>query len=93
MDVADSVLDLIGGTPLVRLRQIGADLPCPVVAKLETTNPGGSVKDRPALSMIEAAEARGELKPGGRSSSRRAVTPELASRSSLRSVATDASSS
>ena len=65
MDVADSVLDLIGGTPLVRLRQIGADLPCPVVAKLETTNPGGSVKDRPALSMIEAAEARGELKPGG----------------------------
>ena len=65
MDIADSVLDLIGDTPLVRLRQIGADLPCPVLAKLETTNPGGSVKDRPALAMIEAAEKRGELKPGG----------------------------
>lgn len=65
MDIADSVLDLIGHTPLVRLRQIGADLPCPVVAKIETTNPGGSVKDRPALTMIEAAERRGDLKPGG----------------------------
>ncbi|MDH3226179.1 MAG: pyridoxal-phosphate dependent enzyme, partial [Thermoleophilia bacterium] len=47
MEIADSVLDLIGNTPLVRLRQVGAGLPCPVVAKLETTNPGGSVKDRP----------------------------------------------
>ena len=65
MEIADSVLDLIGNTPMVRLRQVGADLPCPVVAKLETTNPGGSSKDRPALSMIEAAEASGELKPGG----------------------------
>jgi cystathionine beta-synthase len=65
MEIADSVLDLIGRTPLVRLRQVGADLPCPVVAKLETTNPGGSVKDRPALTMIEAAEKSGELQPGG----------------------------
>ena len=65
MRVADSVLELIGNTPLVRLRQVGADLPCPVLAKLETTNPGGSVKDRPALTMIEAAEKRGDLKPGG----------------------------
>ena len=65
MRAADSVLELIGNTPLVRLRQVGADLPCPVLAKLETTNPGGSVKDRPALTMIEAAEKRGDLKPGG----------------------------
>ncbi len=65
MDVADSVLELIGETPLVRLRQIGSVLPCPVLAKLETSNPGGSVKDRPALAMIEAAEQRGDLKPGG----------------------------
>jgi cystathionine beta-synthase len=65
MDVADSVLDMIGETPLVRLRQVGADLLCPVLAKVETTNPGGSVKDRPALTMIEAAERCGDLKPGG----------------------------
>lgn len=65
MEIADSVLELIGETPMVRLRQVGADLACPVVAKLETTNPGGSSKDRAALSMIEAAEASGELKPGG----------------------------
>ena len=65
MEIADSVLDLIGETPLVRLKRVGEGLPCPVVAKLETTNPGGSVKDRPALRMIEAAEASGELQPGG----------------------------
>ena len=65
MKIAESVLDLIGGTPLVQLRRIAAELPCSVVAKVETTNPGGSVKDRPALAMIEAAERRGDLKPGG----------------------------
>jgi cystathionine beta-synthase len=65
MDIADSVLDLIGNTPMVRLRRLGRDLPCPVVAKLETTNPGGSVKDRPAVAMIDAAEREGLLKPGG----------------------------
>ena len=59
------MLDLIGDTPMVRLRQVTADLACPVVAKLETTNPGGSVKDRPAVAMIDAAERSGELKPGG----------------------------
>ena len=47
MDVADSLLDLVGNTPMVRLDRIGRDLPCPLVAKLETLNPGGSVKDRP----------------------------------------------
>jgi len=64
LDVAGSVLDLIGNTPLVRLQRIDADLPCPIVAKLESVNPGGSSKDRPAVTMIEAAEAEGLLKPG-----------------------------
>ena len=65
LDVAGSVLDLIGKTPMVRLPRVDAGLPCPIVAKLEVTNPGGSVKDRPAVTMIEAAEAEGLLKPGG----------------------------
>jgi cystathionine beta-synthase len=65
MEIADSVLDLIGNTPMVRLRRLAAGLPCPVVAKLETTNPGGSVKDRPAVAMIDAAEQAGLLRPGG----------------------------
>jgi cystathionine beta-synthase len=65
MEIADSVIDLIGNTPMVRLRQVGADLSCPVVAKVEMTNPGGSSKDRPALTMIDQAERDGLLKPGG----------------------------
>ncbi len=65
LDIAESVLDLIGKTPMVRLPQVGAGLSCPIIAKLEATNPGGSVKDRPAVTMIEAAEAEGLLKPGG----------------------------
>jgi cystathionine beta-synthase len=64
MEVADSVLALIGNTPLVRLDRIGRDLPCHLLAKLEYFNPGGSVKDRPALEMIDAAEAEGLLVPG-----------------------------
>src|SRR5919106_172628 len=65
MEVADSVLDLIGNTPLVRLPKIAADLDCDLIAKIETTNPGGSVKDRPAVAMIDAAERDGLLRPGG----------------------------
>ena len=65
MDVADSVLDLIGDTPLVRLKRVGRGLTCDLVAKMETTNPGGSVKDRPAVAMVDAAERDGLLKPGG----------------------------
>ncbi|HLY83937.1 MAG TPA: cystathionine beta-synthase [Acidimicrobiales bacterium] len=65
MEVADSLIDLFGNTPLVRLDRIGRDLPCHLLAKLEYLNPGGSVKDRPALAMIEAAEAAGTLRPGG----------------------------
>jgi cystathionine beta-synthase len=64
-EIADSPLDLIGNTPLVRLGRIAGHLSCQVVAKLETTNPGGSVKDRPAVAMIDAAERDGLLKPGG----------------------------
>ena len=65
MEVAGSLLDLVGGTPLVRLDRIGRDLSCHLLAKLEFLNPGGSVKDRPALAMIESAEAAGLLEPGG----------------------------
>jgi cystathionine beta-synthase len=65
---AESVLDLIGGTPLVRLssvtRDLGPDAPL-VLAKVEFLNPGGSVKDRIAVRMVDAAEASGALKPGG----------------------------
>jgi cystathionine beta-synthase len=69
MDYADSVLDLIGNTPLVRLDRTldrPADTHGPLVlAKIEYLNPGGSVKDRIARRMIDAAEASGALKPGG----------------------------
>jgi cystathionine beta-synthase len=65
MEVADSLLDLVGNTPMVRLRRVGAELDCDLIAKLEMFNPGGSVKDRPAIAMIDAAERDGLLKPGG----------------------------
>ena len=65
MKIADSVLDLIGGTPLVRLRRLPRAGGATIVAKLEARNPGGSVKDRTALAMIEDAERRGVLRPGG----------------------------
>ena len=60
-----TVLDLIGNTPLVRLQRIGIDTGATILAKLEYMNPGGSVKDRIGLRMIERAEADGKLKPGG----------------------------
>ncbi len=62
--IADSVLDLIGRTPLVRLGVLAPDGAAEVLAKLESQNPGGSVKDRIALSMVEAAERDGKIKPG-----------------------------
>ncbi len=65
MEVVDSLTDLIGNTPLVRLDRIGRGLDCHLLAKLEFLNPGGSVKDRVALAMIDAAEAAGLLKEGG----------------------------
>ncbi|HEV3268399.1 MAG TPA: cystathionine beta-synthase [Acidimicrobiales bacterium] len=64
MDVAESPLELIGHTPMVRLSAVGGDLKCDFIAKLETTNPGGSSKDRPALTMVLAAEQEGLLGPG-----------------------------
>jgi cystathionine beta-synthase len=63
--VYDNILDTIGWTPLVRLNRLANGLPCPVYAKLESFNPGGSVKDRIGLNMIEEAERSGRLKPGG----------------------------
>jgi cysteine synthase A len=63
--IADSVLDLIGRTPMVRLNRLPRPDSATVVAKLESGNPGGSVKDRIALAMIEDAERRGLLRPGG----------------------------
>jgi cysteine synthase len=62
--VADSVLDLVGGTPLVRLHRLPKPGSATVLAKVEAANPGGSIKDRIALAMVEDAERRGALKPG-----------------------------
>src|SRR6059036_2543279 len=65
MTIHTSVLELIGGTPLVRLNRLPKPGGATVVAKIESRNPGGSVKDRIALAMIEDAERTGALKPGG----------------------------
>ena len=62
---SESILDTVGHTPLVRLRKVARDLPCPVLAKLEFFNPGGSVKDRIGVAMVDAAVKDGRLKPGG----------------------------
>jgi cystathionine beta-synthase len=63
--ICDTILDAIGGTPMVRLNRITRDIPATILAKLETFNPGNSIKDRMALRMIEEAERSGALKPGG----------------------------
>ena len=63
-EILDTILDAVGNTPLVRLSRLAADTRTQVVAKVETLNPGGSVKDRIGLAMIEAAEAAGQLRPG-----------------------------
>ena len=65
MTKAENVLGLIGATPVVRLNRVVGENSAEVWGKLESANPGGSVKDRIALAMIEAAEESGELKPGG----------------------------
>ncbi len=65
MKINESLLDLIGQTPLLRLGNISKGLPCTLIGKLEMLNPGGSVKDRIGIRMIEAAEVRGDLRPGG----------------------------
>jgi cystathionine beta-synthase len=63
--VYDDILQTIGKTPLVYLQRISRDLPVPLYAKVETFNPGGSIKDRIAVNIIEEAERNGQLKPGG----------------------------
>ena len=64
-EIVDSILDTIGETPLVRLTRLDPTLTCRLVAKVEYFNPGGSIKDRVAVAMIEAAERDGRLQPGG----------------------------
>jgi cystathionine beta-synthase len=64
-EIKDSILDAIGETPLVRISRIGADVRPQLVAKVEMLNPGGSIKDRIAVGLIEAAEREGKLRPGG----------------------------
>ncbi len=65
MNIAENILDTIGNTPMVQLHKIGSDTPGRFFAKLEFFNPGGSVKDRMAKFIIEDAERKGLLKPGG----------------------------
>jgi cystathionine beta-synthase len=65
MKVYNNILETIGNTPLVRLNRLVKDIPAQVFAKVETTNPGNSVKDRMAVKMVEDAEKAGILKPGG----------------------------
>lgn len=65
MNYCENILETIGNTPLVKLHRVSAGLPCPVFAKVEFFNPGNSIKDRMALKMVDEAEKRGLLKPGG----------------------------
>ena len=65
VDIKESILDAVGDTPLVRLSRLGQSLRPQLVAKIEAFNPGGSIKDRAAIALIEAAEREGSLKPGG----------------------------
>jgi cystathionine beta-synthase len=65
MKIYNNILETIGNTPIVRINKLAKDIPAQVFAKVETTNPGNSVKDRMALKMIEDAEKSGLLKPGG----------------------------
>src|SRR3712207_9103485 len=64
-DIRDSILDTVGETPLIRLSRIGAGLAPQIVAKVEYFNPGGSIKDRVAIRLAEAAERDGRLRAGG----------------------------
>lgn len=65
MQYCNTILDTIGNTPMVKINKITKDIPALVLAKIETFNPGNSIKDRMALKMIEDAEKSGKLKPGG----------------------------
>ena len=63
-EILDTILDAVGNTPLVRLSRVGGGTRTPLVAKVESLNPGGSVKDRIGLAMLSAAEESGLLRPG-----------------------------
>ncbi|HRP60692.1 MAG TPA: pyridoxal-phosphate dependent enzyme, partial [Vicingus sp.] len=65
MKYYNNILETIGNTPLVKINSITKEIPALVLAKVETVNPGNSIKDRMALKMIEDAEKDGRLKPGG----------------------------
>ncbi|MCW9094697.1 MAG: pyridoxal-phosphate dependent enzyme, partial [Ignavibacteriaceae bacterium] len=65
MEFKNSIIEQIGNTPLIKLNRINKGLKPQIFAKLESANPGGSVKDRIGFNMIADAEKRGELKPGG----------------------------
>ena len=65
MRYANSLLELVGNTPMVKLNRLGADVPCQIFVKIEYVNPGGSVKDRIGIQLIEDAEKEGLIKPGG----------------------------
>lgn len=63
--VYNSILETIGNTPLVKLNKVTSTLPCPVYAKVDSFNPGNSIKDRMAIKMLDVAEEKGLIKPGG----------------------------
>ena len=65
MKIKNNILETIGNTPMVRINKIAADLPCTVLAKVETFNPGHSIKDRMAVKMLADAEAAGRITEGG----------------------------
>ena len=84
MKIANSVTDLIGNTPLVRINRLAQGCAGVVLAKLEFQNPGASVKDRIGLSMIEAAEKAGRIKPDTRISALPSVSFQISSAVVLR---------
>ena len=65
MDVKNNILETIGNTPLVKLNKLTTDVPCDVYVKVESFNPGHSIKDRMGLKMVEDAIEQGRIKPGG----------------------------
>ena len=65
MEYKENVIGLIGNTPLVKLSKLAKGIDALVLAKMESLNPGGSVKDRIGITMIDAAEREGKIKPGG----------------------------
>ena len=78
MQIAPDIISLIGNTPLITLKGPSAETGCTILGKAEFLNPGGSVKDRAALGIIEDAEARGLLMPGGIIVEAPRATPALA---------------